>query len=69
MTLACDALAFVCAGNGMEFAARHFMLNAVEMGCNGVYSCRVPHKDDTVSQVFGFQVKVETRAVLIDNQF
>jgi hypothetical protein len=39
------------------------------MSCHGINTGRVAHEDNLVSQLFGFQVKVEARAVAIDNQF
>ena len=62
-----DALAFVHTGDGVELAARHLMLDTVEVGSNGVYSCRVTHQYHLVGQEFGLEVQVEARTVTVDN--
>ena len=53
MTLTGDALAFVHTGDGVELARRYFMLDAVEVGSNGVYTSGVAYEDNLVSQEFG----------------
>ena len=53
VTLACDAFAFIGAGNGVELSTAHFALLGVEVMSYGVNSCRVAHQDDTVGQLFG----------------
>ena len=60
MRLSGDALAFVHTGNGMELTATDFVFDAVEVGSNGVYACRVTNEDDFVCQVFRLQMKVKT---------
>jgi hypothetical protein len=44
----------------VELAARDFVLNRVEVGGNGVHTCRIANEDDAVCQEFGLQMKVET---------
>ena len=58
--LAGDALALVHAGNGVELAARHFVLDAVEVGGNGVDTGGIADENNLVSQEFRLQVEVET---------
>jgi len=36
------------------------MLDAVEVGCNGVYTGGVAYEDNLVSQKFWLQMKMET---------
>ena len=69
MALTGDALSLIRAGDGMELATGDFAFLGVEMGCYGIHTGRVAHEDNLVSQLFGFQMKVEARAVAIDNQF
>jgi hypothetical protein len=60
VTLYGDALAFIHTSDGMELAARDFVLNGVEVGCDGVNTGRVAYEDNAVCQEFGLQMKVET---------
>ena len=53
----------------MELAARYLTFNTVEVGSNGVYACWVTDKDDAVGQLFGTEMQMKTRTVLVDNQF
>ena len=66
--LASDALAFIRTGDGMELATRYLTLLCVEMGCHSIDTGWIAHEDNLVSQLFGLQVQMETRAVLIDNE-
>ena len=59
MALAGDAFSFIRAGNGMELATGDLAFLGVEMSCHGINTGRVAHEDNLVSQLFGFQVKVE----------
>jgi hypothetical protein len=38
------------------------------VGGNGVYTGRIAHEDHTVSQLLGLQMKVETRAIVVDDE-
>jgi len=60
VALAGYALAFVCAGDGVELTAAYFVLNGIEVSCNGVDAGRVAYKNHLVGQEFGLQVEVET---------
>jgi hypothetical protein len=44
----------------VELARRYFVLDAVEVGSNGIYTGGIAYEDNLVSQEFGLQVKVET---------
>jgi hypothetical protein len=44
------------------------VLDAVEVGSNSVDTGWIANEDNLVSQKFGLQVKVETRAVTIDDE-
>ena len=69
VTLAGDALAFVGTRNGMELATADFVFNGVEVGSNSIYTSWVADEDNTVCQKFGLQMKVETGAVTVDDEF
>jgi hypothetical protein len=43
----------------MELATAYLMLNAVKMSSNGIHTGRVANKNNTVSQEFGLQMKME----------
>ena len=66
--LASDALAFIRTGDGMELATRYLTLLCVEMGCHSIDTGWVAYEDNLVCQLFGLQMQVKTRAVLIDNE-
>ena len=53
----------------MELTAAHVALFCVEVGGNGRYTIRITHEDNLVGQLLGFQMKMETRTVGIDDQF
>ena len=55
-----DALAFISTGNGVELSTLYFTLLAVEMVGNGVDASRIAHKNDSVGQLLGLQMEVET---------
>ena len=59
MTLTGDALTLIGTRDGVELAAANLALFRVEMGCNGIYSGRIAHKNHLVGQLFGLQMKVE----------
>ena len=69
VTLAGDALAFVGTRNGMELATADFVFDGVEVGSNSIYTSWVADEDNTVCQKFGLQMKVETGAVTVDDEF
>ena len=60
MRLSSDALAFIHTSDGVELAAADFVLDAVEVSCNGVYTSGVTNEDNLVCQKLGLQMKVET---------
>ena len=68
MTLTGDALAFIRTGDGVELTAADLALFRVEVGCDGVNSGWIAHEDHTVGQLFWLQMKMETRAVVVDDQ-
>jgi hypothetical protein len=68
VTLAGDTLAFVHAGDGVELTAADLAFFRIEVGSDGIYTSRVAHENHTVSQLFGLQMEVETRAVVVDDQ-
>jgi hypothetical protein len=69
MTLTGDALTFIGTSNGMKLTTAYLMLYRIEMSRNSIYSGRIAHKDYTIGQELWLQMQMETRAVLIDNQF
>ena len=58
--LASDSLAFICTSDGVELATANLMLDAVEVGCNGINTSGVANENHLVSQEFGLQMKVKT---------
>jgi hypothetical protein len=69
VTLTGDALAFIGASDGVELAAANLALDAVEVVGYGIDTGWVAYQYHPVSQLFWLQVQVETRAVLVDNEF
>ena len=53
----------------MEFAALHFAFNGVEMSGYSVDAGRIAYEYYFVGELLGLQVKVEARAVGIDDKF
>lgn len=53
----------------MELTTADLTLTTLEMGGNSLYTTRVAHKDDTVGKLFGTKMQMETRSIIIDNQF
>jgi hypothetical protein len=53
----------------MELTTAYLVLYRIEMSRNSIYSGRIAHKHYTISQELRLQMQMETRAVLIDNQF
>ena len=60
VALAGNALAFIHAGDGVELAALNLALYAVEVVGNGVHTGWVADENDTVGQLFGAKMKMET---------
>ena len=69
VTLTGDALAFIGAGDGVELATAHFVLDGVEMGGNGAHAGWVANENDLIGQMFGFQMKMKARSVFVDDEF
>ena len=64
-----DSLAFICSGDGVEFAAGNLALLGLEVGCYEGYSAWVAHKDYLVSHLLRAQMKVEATSIFIDDEF
>ena len=64
-----DAFSFVCPGDGVKLAAGDFAFFRVEKRRNGIDPLRVADEDDAVSQLFGFQMQMETASICIDDEF
>ena len=58
-----------CAGDGMEFTARHFTFFRIEVGSDGVYAIGVADHDDLVGELFRFQMQVKATAIGINDKF
>jgi hypothetical protein len=69
VTLNGDALALIGTGNSMELTTAYLVLYRIEMSSNSIYSGWIAHKHYTIGQELWLQMQMETRAVLIDNQF
>ena len=67
MTLAGDALTFIHTCDGMELTTADLALFRVEVGCNGIYTGRITHKNYFVGQLLWLQMQVEARAIGIDD--
>ena len=65
----CDAFALVGAGDCVELTTLYLTFLRVEMAGNGIHSSRIADQDDAVSQLFGFDVKMEDAAIFIDDEF
>ena len=68
VTLTSDAFAFIHTSDGVELTAADLALLRVEMGSNGVNTRWIANEDNLVGQLFGLQMEVETRAVVVDDQ-
>ena len=68
MTEACDAFSLVCACNGVKLTTLYLAFFRVEMRGNCINTARVSNKNDTVSQLFRFDVKVEDTIVFVDDK-
>ena len=68
-TQASDAFALVCAGNCMKLTAFYLAFLRVEMAGNSRHTTWVANKNDAVSKLFWFDVKMENAAIFVDDKF
>ena len=64
-----DTLSLIASRNGLEFTVAGFALTGVEDRGYRFHSSGVAYQYHFICHLFGFQMKVESGTVLVDNQF